>query len=601
MRRSVRDVRGRMLQSYGTAMMIVLTVTLAAVPPSPAQQSPKPSPSAKSGAKTLERTLYDIRLSLDFDARRYEGTQRILWFNRGERPTSALYFHLYPNLRSTRTDVRQEVAGAYDADDEPRLEVTRVAQAGQPLDVAYEDGGVTMRVQLRGAVQPGASTEVEISFRGVVPLIELDETSLPAHVIQQVGAVLRDTRETRRARDTNFFSRGIMLLGNFYPLLAPRVGGEWRRRIEASIGGAAFAEAADYRVRIEAPPGISLFGPGGFHMPAREQQSSEEFVGNGLRRFALLAGRNLRSSERMGGAVNVRSVYTSEHEKVGLRVLETAAEAARIYTERFGPPPFDRITVAEAPLVAGLGSTEFSGLAVVASAFYVDFDSPAARTLPQIVREQRSSVEDSLEFATAQGIAHQWWGAGVGSDPAREPVLDEGLTHWSSLLYVREAHGEERARIAEEDQLRGVYQLYRTFGGEDMTADRPAREYRNSFQYAAIVASKGALMLVALRQTLGDETFFRALRSFYESRRLGVAELSDLRAAFVAVSDQQQRRAVNRLFERWLSEKRGDEDIGPPNPQIAGALGLSVERQEADRNAFSRLGRFFWRQMTRIR
>ena len=37
--------------------------------------------------------------------------------------------------------------------------------------------------------------------------------------------------------------------------------------------------------------------------------------------------------------------------------------------------------------------------------------------------------------------------------------------------------------------------------------------------------------------------------------------------------------------------------------QLLAALGITPEQQQAarDRNAFSRLGRFFWRQMTRIR
>jgi aminopeptidase N len=225
------------------------------------------------------------------------------------------------------------------------------------------------------------------------------------------------------------------------------------------------------------------------------------------------------------------------------------------------------------------------------------------RALPELVREQRASVEDSLEFAAAQGVAQQWWGETVGSDPAREAVVDEALAQWSALLYVQDVHGEERAAGVQEDQLRGVYQVYRTFGGEDRAADSPTREYRNSFQYAAIVATKGALMFVALRQLLGEAKFFKALRAYYESNRLEVARLEDLRAAFVAEAELQQRRVVTRIFDRWLSEKRGDQDIAPPNPQLLAALGVTAENSQTprDRNAFSRLGRFFWRQMTRIR
>ena len=56
---------------------------------------------------------------------------------------------------------------------------------------------------------------------------------------------------------------------------------------------------------------------------------------------------------------------------------------------------------------------------------------------------------------------------------------------------------ETKSKAVLDDQVRGVYRLHRTFGGDD-DANRPLREYRNTFQYAAIVTSKGALMFVEL-------------------------------------------------------------------------------------------------------
>jgi hypothetical protein len=549
-------------------------------------------------------TLYRINVSLDFDARSFEGTERVRWTNRDDRPASVVYFHLYPNMRAD-----DERAGATGADaaapDEPRLEVTEARAAGQALALTPEDDGATLRAQLREPLASGASVELELTFKGAVPEIDPDETSLPAHVVQQVGAAMRDTREVRRARDTNFVSRGVMLLGSFYPVLAVRGdGGDWQRRVETTVGDTFFADAADYQVSVASLGDVNIFTSGEPLGDAEFGRNRERrFEGENLRGFALVAGRTLRKEEREVGGLRVRSVFTAEHEKVGRRVLSVAADAARTFTSRFGPLPLKTVTVTEAPLVAGLGSSEFAGLAVIASAFYVDFDSAALRSLPDLVREQRASVEDSLEFAAAQGVAQQWWGEVVGSDPARAPVVDEALAQWSALLYVQDVYGEERARQVQEDQLRGVYQIYRSFGGEDRAADSPSREFRNSFQYAAIVATKGALMFVALRQLLGEEKFFKALRAYYEANRLEVADLEDLRAAFVAEAELQQRRMVTRTFDRWLSEKRGDQDIAPPNPQLLAALGINVEQPQGprDRNAFSRLGRFFWRQMTRIR
>jgi len=226
------------------------------------------------------------------------------------------------------------------------------------------------------------------------------------------------------------------------------------------------------------------------------------------------------------------------------------------------------------------------------------------RNLPEIVREQRASLEDSLEFAVAHVVAHQWWGTTVGNDPERSPVLDEAIANWSALLYYKEVHGEQRAEMALNDQLRGVYRIYRTFGGEDMEADRPARDYKNSFQYSAIIASKGALMFTALRREMGDERFFAALRSYYNANKFEVAELDDLRGSFIAEAPLEQRRAVARIFSRWLSSKRGDQDIAPPDPKLAMELGIPPGQSKNDGgggNAFARLGKFFWQQMTRLR
>jgi hypothetical protein len=530
----------------------------------------------------------------------------VRWTNRDDRPASFVYFHLYPNTRA-----EDERAGAQGADasapEEPRLEVTEARIAGQTVALAVlpEDDGATLRVQLREPLAPGSSVFLELNFKGTIPELDPDETSLPAHVVQQVGAAMHDTREVRRARDTNFVSRGVMLLGSFFPVLAVRdEGGDWQRKVEATVGDTFFADAADYQVSVNAPDEVALFTPGEETFTTDcGRRCGRMYAGENLRGFAIVAGRSLKKEEREVGGLRVRSVFTAEHEKVGRRVLAVAADAARTFTSRFGALPIKTVTVTEAPLVAGFGSADFAGLAVIASAFYVDFDSPVMRALPEMVREQRASVEDSLEFAAAQGVAQQWWGEAVGNDPAREAVVDEALAQWSALLYVRDVHGDERASAVQEDQLRGVYQIYRTFGGEDRAADSPTREYRNSFQYAAIVATKGALMFVALRQLLGEAKFFKALRSYYEANRLEVAGLEDLRAAFVAEAELQQRRVVTRTFDRWLSEKRGDLDIAPPNPQLLAALGVTAESSQTprDRNAFSRLGRFFWRQMTRIR
>src|SRR5712692_2776080 len=558
---------------------------------------------------TEKHPRYQIKLALDFDKRTYTGTERVRFVNRGEHPTSTLYFHLYPNVRvpgyaPPPSPVKAEPG--QQTSDEPRLEINEVRNANDDAALVYDldDLKTTLRVNLREPVAPNTATEIDIKFKGSVPESDPEETGLVTHVMQQVSAVLRSTRELRRPRDTNFRCRGVILLGSFYPVLAARNGDDWLRKVDLSIGDTAMTEVADYDVTVEAPRNVAVFAPVAAQAaPSKEDLASTRFAADNLRDFAIVAGRDLHSEQRTVGDVTIRSIFMPEHEVVARRVLKIAADAVRVYVERLGPLPMKTVSLVDAPLVATLGSSEFAGLSVIASAFYLDFDSPTMRNMPDVIREQRASAEDSLEWTVAQVVAHQWWGVTVGNDPAREPILDEALANWSAVLYYREAHGDKQAAEALDEQLRGVYKLYRTFGGEDMEASRAAREYRNSFQYAAIVTSKGALLFEALRKLLGDEKFFDALGSYYQTNQLEVADLNDLRGAFVAEAPAEQRRTVTRTFDRWLSSKRGDEDIGPPDPKLAAELGLPapVGNGKSVLTAFAKVGKFFWQQMTKIR
>lgn len=561
---------------------------------------------AQSQAQSAEqkRNRYRIQLKIDFDGHSYSGSERVLWINRSDHAATVLYFHLYSNLR-----IDQPATAPQSADtEEPRIEITDVTSAAdaKPLPYSIYDQGTTLRVNLGEPVPPGDSSEIEIGFKGVVPEVDSDETGLTSHVVKQVSAALRGDRETRRPRDLNFHCRGVMLLGTSYPVLAVQRGDDWLRKAELSVGDIAFNEAADYEVSIEVAPGVAVFTSAG---EAAESVNGKpgEFSAAGLRDFAIIAGRSLRSEKIQIGDTTLRSIFIPEHERIGKRVLAMAEDAVRIFTSKFGALPFKTITVAEAPLVAGVGSNQFNGMQVIASAYYVDFDSPAMRNLPEIIREQRPSVEESLEWSVAHLVAHEWWGGAVGNDPAREPVLDEAMASWSALLYFREVYGKLKTTAVLEDQLQGVYRLYRTFGGEDMDANRPAHDYRNNFQYAAVVTTKGALMFVELQRLLGEEKLLAAFQNYYRAKLFDIAELEDLRAELIAAAPVEQKRLVARAFSRWLSGRHGDEDIAKPDPTLATSLGLPSkpnQQRGGDRNplnAFARVGKFFWQQVTRIR
>src|SRR6266849_5794387 len=92
-----------------------------------------------------KRIRYQIHLALDFENRTYIGSERVRWVNRGDHPTSILFFHLYPNVRmpgySPPADKTQP-------SDEPRLEISEVRTVSNdvPLQFALDDQETTLRI-----------------------------------------------------------------------------------------------------------------------------------------------------------------------------------------------------------------------------------------------------------------------------------------------------------------------------------------------------------------------------------------------------------------------------------------------------------------------
>src|SRR5690349_7732473 len=129
---------------------------------------------AQTLQESAQRHSYKIDLKIDFERLTYTGTERVRWLNRGEKPTSIIYFHLYPNLRPSDQPISNTTSDA----DEPRLDIVEV-RAGTDDSLLFssiDDQGTTLRINLREQVPSESSIEVVIKFKGTVPEIDRDET-----------------------------------------------------------------------------------------------------------------------------------------------------------------------------------------------------------------------------------------------------------------------------------------------------------------------------------------------------------------------------------------------------------------------------------------
>jgi hypothetical protein len=511
-----------------------------------------------SSNDSFQRNHYFIEIDLDYHKAIFTGRETVRYTNTTGEEIDNVGFYLYPNFGLSE-------------EDSPSLMVQRVSARDRELRYSLRSRNAAVRVELPEKLQPGQSIRLMLEFTGRIPHVQREETSLLAHFFQEVNDALSEDRQPKDARDIFFAGDEAIMLGYFFPMLAPQQLQSIEQNLAVGVGNLINSSAADFDVTIKTDESLTLIASadcieaktlqGEYGVSGRRRLHT--FRGEKLRGFAIAAIEQMKIAEQKVGDVRIVSYFHESDERLGKRALNIAAAAVDIYTKSFGEYPYPLLQIVELPLAAGYSSIKFPSFIAVAQAYYIDFDAPQAARLPGVLREQSDIIKSSFEFTIAYGVAKQWWGEAVGSDPERAPYLDEALANYSAAYYHEVAYGKKLGEVIIDQQLRGAYQAYRMLGGVDSEVDKPVKEFRNSLQYTAIVQAKGALLFVALRKELGDERFFSALRTFFSAHRFRIAAPDNLRYAFQAVAENP--RTVRWLFQRWLREKHGDEDIGGPN------------------------------------
>ncbi len=504
------------------------------------------------------RNVYRIEIDLDYQKASFRGREILQFTNTTREDLDFLSFYLYPNYGLLEEDA-------------PSLTVQKVTAGARDLEFSMRSRNAMLRVELPQKLQPGQGIELTLDFSARIPRVQREETSLLAHFLQEISDALTDERQSIDARDIFFAGEEAMLLGYFFPVLASRRQQTIEQNLAVSVGCLINSEVADYEVTVKADVGLTLIASAECleskllqsELVGTANRKSETFRGERIRGFSIAVVERLKSEERKSGAARVVSYYRESDELIGKRALNIAVNSIKVYEESFGAYPYPLLQVIEMPLAAGYSNIQFPGMIVIAQAYYIDFEAPQAVRLPGVLREQADIIKSSFEFTIAHSVAKQWWGEGVGSDAERAPYLDEALANFSAAYYHEVIYGKKLGDLIIDQQLRGAYQAYRMLGGVDTEVDKPLKDFRNSLQYTAIVQAKGALLFVALRKELGDERFFGALRGYFSRNITRVATPDHLRNTIAIASENP--RAVQSLFQRWLKEKRGDEDIGTPD------------------------------------
>jgi len=508
------------------------------------------------GAAGVERledlTLYDLELSLDVEHRTFELTEEVFFTNTYGRPLREVVLRVYGNTVPGPAPVR--------------------VQSGECVGTTCEfeeESTTTIVFRPERALHPGERLRMRIQIEGRLRLIEASESDPLSQGLEGLTSMMGG--EGGGDYGLLAVGDGIASMANFYAMIARRPGGRWERETESTMGDLGSDAMGHVCARIRVDAGVKVVSSGVTFRVARDGNKRVHHVAAAMvREFSMLASEDFETASRSVGDIMVRSHFLPRDREAGMRVLDVAAEAMAIFERRFGGYPYADFDVVEATIVGGAGGVEFAGLVTVASMNYRPMSGGQLGMLAGLLGQggggngaggggMADMQRSMLEFTTAHEVAHQYWHGLVGSDSRDHPFADESLAQFSTLLYLRDRYGEERARADGDRMVRMSYQMMRLMGKPDGAVDRPVEDFGSSIEYAGLVYGKGPYLFVRLRELLGDRAFFRGVRRYIARYRYRMAPP---RGLIDVLARGRARRRVRALARRWLDQARGDNDLG---------------------------------------
>ena len=151
-------------------------------------------------------------------------------------------------------------------------------------------------------------------------------------------------------------------------------------------------------------------------------------------------------------------------------------------------------------------------------------------------------------------LAHQWFGDSVSVAKWRNIWLNEGFASYAEWLWS-------------EDKGEGTAQEVFDYTYASYPPDNPFWQVLPGDPGAATlfhdsVYDRGAMTLHALRTVVGDEAFFRILRTWTTDKKYANASIAE----FTALSERTSGKELDTLFQTWLFTKG--------RPQASAATGV---------------------------
>lgn len=419
------------------------------------------------------RTQYLFYVNFDYAARTLSAEETIRYYNNTGTVLSEIVMAVPPNQW---TDVFSLVA---------------FEQDGAPV-TEYKLSGERMELVLPTALNVGEAATLKLTFTLVLPPKTYEETF--GYLGYQVN------------------------LTDWYPFIVPYNGG-WILHEPWAYGEHLVYDAADFEVNLKlSDPSITIAASA----PGEANGEWTRYRIYGARTIVFSASDRYLVSESAVGAVKIRTYYFEGFEGAGEGMLRAAVQAVGLFNVKFGPYPYDSLSVVQTEVPDG---QEFDGLVFLASKFYAEYGG---------------SAKSNLVSIGVHEIAHNWWFGLVGNDHALEPWLDESLATYSEHVFYS-------YNFPSYNDWWWNFRV--NYFGPGGWVDTSIYQHTTFRSYVNATYLNGANFLYDLNIRMGDDDFYRFLRDYTARYSRGRATAYDFFAALRENTDANVEDLIDAYFQ----------------------------------------------------
>ena len=457
---------------------------------------------------------YQIDITVDEINHTAKATQSVDYINNTDNALDFICFHLYPN--SFAEDVKNK-----------------------PVSVLYENraypngesfGNITIESVKIGTAKSNINKNQAITeYLGedkTILKVELDESLYPNDrvVICFEYSLLLPNINHRFGYGDNTIS-----FGNFYPVACVFENGSFDLNEYHYNGDPFYSDMANYNVTIKNYEKYTLACSGNvLSQTTTEHQTCTQVQAKAVRDFAFVLSDKFNLLSQSVGKTTINYYYYNDQNPNDS--LKTAVDSLTTFSQLIGDYPYQTLAVVESNFVHG--GMEYPNLVLISDALekYEDYQNT-------IIHE----------------IAHQWWYGMVGNNEYNYGWLDEGLTEFTTALFYDKNPEynltyDEIMQNANSSYCMFVDVYEDIFGTVDTSMNRTLSQFKTEPEYVYIAYVKGTLIFDSLREMLGEKTFEKCLRNYYNNYKGKNVTPADLIASFEKTS----KRKLESFFNSWI-------------------------------------------------